>query len=237
MFYVASVNIIICGVCLGAGSLYLKERDEPDQKQLPAVYPRCLHVTAHLCNCRQTQTSPSSGCTMTHDTDHELFQGHAKERRLGGRWRHRCAAVHLHHEPAEYGHRRRVHLHRDGQLRYQTCSVRSNRTIPEETQLMMISHVSEGNVKIINSRETVPRNFRSDLLQSCPETDQMTAGTDHIITSFLFFLSSFLFVLCCLFGMRQLQTHHTAGSTDKPQYFAFSITLTPSRFTGELFPT
>ena len=102
---------------------------------------------------------------------------------------------------------------------------------------MMISHVSEGNVMIINSRETVPRNFKSDLLQSCPKTFQMMAGTDHITPSLLFFPSSFLFDLFCLFGMRQLQTHHAAGSTDKPQYFAFSITLAPSRFTGELFST
>lgn len=106
---------------------------------------------------------------------------------------------------------------------------------------MMISHVSEGKVKIINSRETVPRNFKSDLLQSCPKSFQMMAGTDHIITSFLSFLilvqEPFLFVLFCLFSMRQLQTHHAGGSTDKPQYFAFSIILAPSWFTGELLTT
>uniref|UniRef100_A0A671X891 Glutathione hydrolase n=1 Tax=Sparus aurata TaxID=8175 RepID=A0A671X891_SPAAU len=39
---------------------------------------------------------------------------------------------------------------------------------------------SSGNVKIINSRETVPSNFRSDLLQSCPKTFQMMAGSHWI---------------------------------------------------------
>ncbi|KAM7018199.1 gamma-glutamyltransferase 5a isoform 2-T2 [Tautogolabrus adspersus] len=39
---------------------------------------------------------------------------------------------------------------------------------------------SSGNVKIINSRETVPQTFNPDLLQSCPKTFQMMTGTDWI---------------------------------------------------------
>ncbi|XP_036955424.1 gamma-glutamyltransferase 5a [Acanthopagrus latus] len=39
---------------------------------------------------------------------------------------------------------------------------------------------SSGKVKIINSRETVPRNFKSDLLQSCPKSFQMMAGSHWI---------------------------------------------------------
>ncbi|XP_073322250.1 gamma-glutamyltransferase 5a [Pagrus major] len=39
---------------------------------------------------------------------------------------------------------------------------------------------SSGKVKIINSRETVPRNFKTDLLQSCPKTFQMMAGSHWI---------------------------------------------------------
>ncbi|KAM3610452.1 uncharacterized protein V6R79_004118 [Siganus canaliculatus] len=39
---------------------------------------------------------------------------------------------------------------------------------------------SSGKVKIINSRETVPRNFAPDLLQSCPTTFQMMPGSRWI---------------------------------------------------------
>ncbi|XP_060893521.1 gamma-glutamyltransferase 5a isoform X1 [Labrus mixtus] len=39
---------------------------------------------------------------------------------------------------------------------------------------------SSGNVKIINSRETVPQTFKTDLLNSCPKTFQMTSGADWI---------------------------------------------------------
>ncbi|XP_074526059.1 gamma-glutamyltransferase 5a [Halichoeres trimaculatus] len=39
---------------------------------------------------------------------------------------------------------------------------------------------SSGKVKIINSRETVPQNFDTDLLKSCPKTFQMMAGTRWI---------------------------------------------------------
>ncbi|XP_070760445.1 gamma-glutamyltransferase 5a [Enoplosus armatus] len=39
---------------------------------------------------------------------------------------------------------------------------------------------SSGKVKIINSRETVPGQFKSDLLESCPKTFQMTAGSQWI---------------------------------------------------------
>lgn len=39
---------------------------------------------------------------------------------------------------------------------------------------------SSGNVKIINSRETAPGNFRPDLLESCPRTFQMMPGSHWI---------------------------------------------------------
>ncbi|XP_042344158.1 gamma-glutamyltransferase 5a [Plectropomus leopardus] len=39
---------------------------------------------------------------------------------------------------------------------------------------------SSGNVKIINSRETVPATFKSDLLKSCPKTFQMISGSEWI---------------------------------------------------------
>ncbi|XP_038560673.1 gamma-glutamyltransferase 5a isoform X1 [Micropterus salmoides] len=39
---------------------------------------------------------------------------------------------------------------------------------------------SSGKVKIINSRETVPRKFKSDLLTSCPKTFQIVAGSPWI---------------------------------------------------------
>ncbi|KAM9360699.1 gamma-glutamyltransferase 5a [Symphorus nematophorus] len=39
---------------------------------------------------------------------------------------------------------------------------------------------SSGKVKIINSRETVPRNFNPGLLKSCPKTFQMTPGSAWI---------------------------------------------------------
>lgn len=41
----------------------------------------------------------------------------------------------------------------------------------------MFSPLSKGKVKIINSRETVPGNFKPDLLDSCPKTFQMVSGT------------------------------------------------------------
>uniref|UniRef100_A0A3Q1J5P1 Uncharacterized protein n=1 Tax=Anabas testudineus TaxID=64144 RepID=A0A3Q1J5P1_ANATE len=39
---------------------------------------------------------------------------------------------------------------------------------------------SSGNVKIINSRETVPRKFNSDLLKSCPSTFRVIPGSQWI---------------------------------------------------------
>ncbi|XP_041792696.1 gamma-glutamyltransferase 5a [Chelmon rostratus] len=39
---------------------------------------------------------------------------------------------------------------------------------------------SSGKVKIINSRETVPGNFKPDLLDSCPKTFQMVSGSSWI---------------------------------------------------------
>ncbi|XP_062273955.1 gamma-glutamyltransferase 5a [Scomber scombrus] len=39
---------------------------------------------------------------------------------------------------------------------------------------------SSGKVKIINSRETVPKKFKSDLLKSCPKTFQLVSGSQWI---------------------------------------------------------
>uniref|UniRef100_A0A3B4T3J4 Gamma-glutamyltransferase 5a n=1 Tax=Seriola dumerili TaxID=41447 RepID=A0A3B4T3J4_SERDU len=39
---------------------------------------------------------------------------------------------------------------------------------------------NSGKVKIINSRETVPRKFKSDLLKSCPKTFQLVSGSQWI---------------------------------------------------------
>ncbi|XP_040051386.2 gamma-glutamyltransferase 5a [Gasterosteus aculeatus] len=39
---------------------------------------------------------------------------------------------------------------------------------------------SSGNVKIINSRETVPRHIKPDLLESCPKTFQLISGSQWI---------------------------------------------------------
>ncbi|KAM7391680.1 hypothetical protein PAMP_022348 [Pampus punctatissimus] len=38
----------------------------------------------------------------------------------------------------------------------------------------------DGKVKIINSRETVPRKFKSDLMKSCPKTFQLMSGAQWI---------------------------------------------------------
>lgn len=48
----------------------------------------------------------------------DFFQGHPAERRLGGRWRHRCAALHLPGERAELGRGRGHRVHCDGQFRW-----------------------------------------------------------------------------------------------------------------------
>lgn len=44
----------------------------------------------------------------------------------------------------------------------------------------------QGNVKVINSRETVPKVFRPDLLAACPKTFQLVAGTGLCIINRLY---------------------------------------------------
>ncbi|KAM6965051.1 gamma-glutamyltransferase 5a [Aplochiton taeniatus] len=39
---------------------------------------------------------------------------------------------------------------------------------------------SAGKVKVINSRETVPKNFKTDLMKECPQTFQMMTGSQWI---------------------------------------------------------
>lgn len=48
----------------------------------------------------------------------DFFQGHPAERRLGGRWRHRRAALHLPCERTELGRGRGHRVHRDEQFRW-----------------------------------------------------------------------------------------------------------------------
>lgn len=57
----------------------------------------------------------------------------------------------------------------------------------------------KGKVKIINSRETVPKNVKSNLLQSCPKTFQLISGTLPVGSTFLIPLRAALLVFLVLF--------------------------------------